>query len=81
MPSERRPRFITIAGVHVRLLAGLAIWLSGWGFPASAQTWPVNHWHVDDGLPYGGVTAIAQTPEGYLWVGPWRGCVKAGLKP
>lgn len=29
----------------------------------------LERWTIDDGLPQAAVTAIAQTPDGYLWVG------------
>src|SRR3954468_8086997 len=33
-------------------------------------------WTTDDGLPDSSVTAIAQTPDGYLWVGTYNGLVR-----
>ena len=36
----------------------------------------VRSWHVEDGLPDGSVTALAQTPDGYLWVGTRKGLVR-----
>src|SRR6478609_6562669 len=75
MPSERQPRKRISSG-HAGLLAGLLLWLIGWVCPASAQTWKVSNWHVDDGLPNGDVTAIAQTPDGYLWVGTSLGVAR-----
>ena len=36
----------------------------------------VRSWHIEDGLPSGHVTAVAQTPDGYLWVGTLRGLVR-----
>jgi signal transduction histidine kinase/ligand-binding sensor domain-containing protein len=33
-------------------------------------------WTADDGLPDSSVTAIAQTPDGYLWVGTYNGLVR-----
>src|ERR1041384_5676070 len=31
---------------------------------------------VDDGLPQNRVSALAQTPDGYLWVGTWFGLAR-----
>jgi signal transduction histidine kinase/ligand-binding sensor domain-containing protein len=33
-------------------------------------------WTADDGLPDSSVTSIAQTPDGYLWVGTYNGLVR-----
>ena len=35
-----------------------------------------DSWQVDEGLPYGGVLAIVQTPDGYLWLGTEEGLVR-----
>lgn len=29
----------------------------------------IKNWEIDDGLPYGSVLDVAQTPDGYLWIG------------
>lgn len=40
-----------------------------------------NHWGPEQGFPGGPVHAIAQTPDGYLWIGAERGLVRFdGLK-
>jgi ligand-binding sensor domain-containing protein/signal transduction histidine kinase len=33
-------------------------------------------WGMDKGFPGGGVTSIAQTPDGYLWIGTDRGLIR-----
>ena len=38
--------------------------------PASFQT---TAWHTENGLPDGFITAMTQTPDGYLWVGSAKG--------
>ncbi len=40
---------------------------------ASAQQLLIKNWTRDDGLPSGTVTAVAQSPGGYLWVGTSAG--------
>ena len=40
---------------------------------AVEQNYLVETWGVDDGLPHSTVTSIAQTPDGYLWVGTHHG--------
>lgn len=60
----------------------VALALAGWpagALPNSAtadaveQNYLVETWGVDDGLPHSTVTSIAQTPDGYLWVGTHHG--------
>jgi ligand-binding sensor domain-containing protein len=36
----------------------------------------VTSWHTENGLPHGNVTALEQTPDGYLWVGTFRGLAR-----
>ena len=36
----------------------------------------VRVWQTDDGLPQNSVYAIAQTPNGYLWVGTREGLAR-----
>ncbi|MDR1010682.1 MAG: histidine kinase [Opitutaceae bacterium] len=36
---------------------------------AAPQDYLVHVWQTDDGLPQNWVSSIAQTPEGYLWIG------------
>jgi len=33
-------------------------------------------WTADEGLPDSSVTAVAQTPDGYLWIGTYNGLVR-----
>ena len=42
---------------------------------ARGQEYHVRNWHVEDGLPTGQITAIAQTAAGYLWLGTPGGLV------
>lgn len=49
---------------------GLALGLGGMGARLQAAPAPViRAWDAEQGLPTNNVTAIAQTPDGYLWVG------------
>src|SRR6185503_3857756 len=49
-------------------------------FSALASEFPEQYltdvWTADDGLPDSSVTAIAQTPDGYLWIGTYNGLVR-----
>jgi len=33
-------------------------------------------WTADEGLPASSVTSLAQTPDGYLWVGTYNGLAR-----
>jgi signal transduction histidine kinase/ligand-binding sensor domain-containing protein len=50
--------------------AGLA-WASG--MPGGYLT---DVWTADEGLPDSSVTSIAQTPDGYLWIGTYNGLAR-----
>lgn len=41
-----------------------------------AEFWTVRSWQTDDGLPDSSVTSIAQSPDGYLWVGTYNGLAR-----
>src|SRR5262245_23254816 len=48
---------------------------------AQASTNGVNHfsvriWQTDDGLPHNSVFALAQTGDGYLWIGTHEGLAR-----
>ena len=61
-------RFIVMA-----LMAGAG--LRGFGAENSAE-YLTDVWTADDGLPDTSVTDIAQTPDGYLWVGTYNGLAR-----
>lgn len=42
----------------------------------SAEDYYVQNWRREDGLPDGQVTAIEQTPDGYLWIGTAKGLAR-----
>lgn len=35
----------------------------------------LDEWQMSHGIPYNWVSAIAQTPDGYLWIGTYSGLV------
>ena len=43
---------------------------------AQAQDYNVRNWHMEEGLPDGEITAIAQTQDGYLWIGTPKGLAR-----
>ncbi len=78
----------TLRGRSALRFAALAL---VWGLPVSTTaqdpgnpdpvslselSYSLAHWSVDDGLHYDHVTAIAQSSDGYLWVGTFRGLAR-----
>ena len=43
------------------------------GTPANTSDYLLDFWTSDSGLPDSSVTAITQTPDGYLWLGTYNG--------
>jgi signal transduction histidine kinase/ligand-binding sensor domain-containing protein len=43
---------------------------------AASAAYLVDSWDTEKGLPSSTVTAIAQTPDGYLWVGTYNGLAR-----
>ena len=67
----------------IRSLACLAAFVTASGTanaqPGSAPNrdeWLIHTWCVDEGLPDSSATAMAQTPDGYLWFGTFGGLVR-----
>src|SRR4051794_19635156 len=44
--------------------------------PAAPAAFVVKTWRTSDGLPQSTVTALARTPDGYLWVGTYGGLAR-----
>src|SRR5213593_446896 len=64
-----------------RALVLSLVWFSQAHLSAPASTngvipYSVRIWQADDGLPQNSVYAIAQTPDGYLWVGTHEGLTR-----
>ncbi len=66
--SEGLLRFILMV-----LVAGAG--LQAWGSGIAAE-YLADVWTADDGLPDTSVTDIAQTPDGYLWIGTYNGLAR-----
>jgi len=47
-----------------------------WTTPIFGQEYSVQNWHIEDGLPDEEINTIAQTPDGYLWVGTFKGLAR-----
>lgn len=50
--------------------------LKGLGSPAETTDYLIDLWTSDNGLPDSSVTSIAQTPDGYLWIGTYNGLTR-----
>jgi signal transduction histidine kinase/ligand-binding sensor domain-containing protein len=46
------------------------------GADAPPPGYLIDVWDIEDGLPNSKVTAVAQTPDGYLWVGTYDGLAR-----
>jgi signal transduction histidine kinase/ligand-binding sensor domain-containing protein len=60
-------------------LIGLMLWLGAGeasGAPAEDSDFLVDVWTSDNDLPDSSVTAITQTPDGYLWIGTQNGLAR-----
>ena len=61
--------FITHKAIITTLLLA-----AGWA--KAAENYTLSVWQVRDGLPQNQVTAITQTPDGYLWFGTLNGLAR-----
>lgn len=63
--------------VGLGLLASLLVLTSPWGRAAgTTNSWYARDWQSDDGLPNNTVSGLAQTPDGYLWLGTPSGLAR-----
>ena len=44
--------------------------------PPTSDDYVIKTWSVDEGLPESSPTCIAQTSDGYLWIGTWNGLAR-----
>lgn len=77
--SGSLPGMLVPAGPVIGLGFGL-IWstLLSWGSELStnAGDYAIENWQVEQGLPHISITSIAQTPDGYLWLGTFNGLTR-----
>ncbi len=66
--------------VPVRLLLMVVLLALAGPAPVRAQElapgWSAERWTTADGLPVNGISALARTPDGYLWVATYDGLVR-----
>jgi len=68
-----RVRIVTAVGLGL-------IWSTqaSWGSERVAHVgdYTIQNWQIEQGLPQISVTSLAQTPDGYLWVGTFNGLAR-----
>ena len=78
LTRQERP---AASGLSLRRWLGFGLALCGhlcWATPGPAglDSFSVDVWQVEEGLPQISVTSITQTPEGYLWLGTFNGLAR-----
>jgi len=78
---KRRRRCSRHCGTPHSISGVVLLWLLlvvvlGQSRSSRAADWLVDAWRVEEGLPDNIVDAIAQTPDGYLWLGTQGGLVR-----
>src|SRR5215471_12401254 len=79
LAAPSRCRCGSVFGFRISGFAGLACafgLLGGSALDLSADDYSVRNYHMEEGLPDGEITCIAQTPDGYLWVGTPKGLAR-----
>ncbi len=69
MPTNFACRFILLAGIFLSLTSGVRA-------AAADDEWLARSWQTEEGLPDNSVNGLAQTDEGYLWVGTPTGLAR-----
>jgi signal transduction histidine kinase/ligand-binding sensor domain-containing protein len=62
--------------LHRKISGLLCLFLAGGKLFAASENFLVDDWGTENGLPSSTVTSIAQTPDGYLWVGTYNGLAR-----
>ena len=73
LPASSLPGLLRWAVGRAAILAALTASLRAW---TAEPEWLVRNWQTEDGLPDNTVTAIQQTPDGYLWLGTIEGLAR-----
>lgn len=78
-PSVWLRAWLSRVGISVGLglrLAGNAAAIDGNVRSMNVGNYSIENWQVEQGLPQISITSIAQTPDGYLWLGTFNGLVR-----
>lgn len=73
---HRAANAIPIVPVWRGWMAGMLLFVLGADAGAATGDYLMDVWSAENGLPNSSVTAIAQTPDGYLWVGTYNGLAR-----
>src|SRR5579864_3674638 len=65
-----------MCGRHKCLICGLVMLLAFLRELAAGPLYQFDVWQTDEGLPQSTVTSIAQTRDGFLWLGTQNGLVR-----
>jgi signal transduction histidine kinase/ligand-binding sensor domain-containing protein len=77
MPQSPRRNLRRAVGVWLCCLLGVFLPLASQAKSSSARRdYLIDVWTTEKGLPNSSVTSIAQTPDGYLWVGTYNGLAR-----
>ncbi len=63
-------------GFRVVVVLVTALFAATLAFGAAERGWFARPWQSEDGLPNNTIFALAQTPDGYLWLGTRMGLVR-----
>ncbi|WP_233278101.1 two-component regulator propeller domain-containing protein [Myxococcus stipitatus] len=76
--SGHQPRAVWRGFLGVVLLAGLVLARPGFALDPQRRVsqYSQDSWRSDDGLPQNSLLALAQTRDGYVWLGTWEGLVR-----
>jgi signal transduction histidine kinase/ligand-binding sensor domain-containing protein len=70
-------RYLLLTAGIMGGLFGSAVWAVTESESSShAGDYTIENWQVEQGLPHVSVVSIAQTPDGYLWLGTFNGLVR-----
>ena len=74
MKSNARPCFCSLRLAWFTAAIYSAVWLAGaQTMPPASADYLIHVWNSDNGLPQNSVNCLAQTPDGYLWIGTRSG--------
>lgn len=65
----------TLIGLGLGLILGVGL-SHGTECSTNVSEYAIDIWQLEQGLPHISVTSIAQTPDGYLWVGTFNGLAR-----
>ena len=68
---------ILFSAPTIKFFRHVTVWfcLAGWSFSALGGQYLISTFGADEGMPESSVMGVAQTPDGYLWIGTIMGGV------